>query len=104
MIITWFHSFYLLITGLWPVFDIVSFMAITGYKVDQWLVKMVGLLAASIGGGLLAAAVRKYFDLPLIIIMLASSVSFLSVDVYYSFTDRIADIYLLDAIRGHLSP
>jgi hypothetical protein len=40
---------YYLVTGLWPLVHLASFEAITGPKVDDWLVRMVGLLAAVIG-------------------------------------------------------
>ena len=47
---------YYLVTGVWPLVHLASFEAITGPKVDDWLVRMVGLLAAVIEATLLAAA------------------------------------------------
>jgi hypothetical protein len=38
-----FQGSYYLITGLWAILDIKSFMTITGPKCDVWLVKMLGL-------------------------------------------------------------
>jgi hypothetical protein len=42
------ESYYLL-TGIWPIIHIGSFMAVTGYKTDIWLVKMVAFLSVTIG-------------------------------------------------------
>ena len=50
---------YYLVTGLWPVIDMRSFELITGPKTDDWLVRTVGVLAASIGLTLLVAARRR---------------------------------------------
>lgn len=51
---------YYLLTGLWAVIDIDSFMLVTGPKDDVWLVKMVGLLAASAALTLLYHALQVY--------------------------------------------
>ena len=45
---------YFLLTGVWPLLSIRTFEAVTGPKVDRWLVKTVGLLVAVIGASLLA--------------------------------------------------
>lgn len=47
---------YYVVTGLWPLIHLTSFEAVTGPKTDDWLVHMVGLLAASIGLALLHAS------------------------------------------------
>ena len=41
-----FQSGYYGVTGIWPILHLPSFEAITGPKIDDWLVHMVGLLAA----------------------------------------------------------
>src|SRR4051794_41935238 len=46
---------YYTLTGLWPLVHMASFEAVTGPKTDDWLVRMVGLLAAVIGATLLTA-------------------------------------------------
>jgi hypothetical protein len=40
---------YYLLTGLWPLAHLRSFQAVTGPKLEPWLVKTVGVLAAAIG-------------------------------------------------------
>jgi hypothetical protein len=50
---------YYLITGLWPLVSLRTFEMVTGPKTDDWLVRMVGLLAAAIGAALLSGAWRE---------------------------------------------
>src|SRR5436853_7459331 len=50
--------FYVL-TGVWPLLDIGSFQAVTGPKVELWLVRTVGMLVIVIGGVLVMAARRN---------------------------------------------
>ena len=40
---------YFLITGLWPLFSLKTFYAVTGPKRDGWLVQTVGAMIACIG-------------------------------------------------------
>jgi len=40
---------YFLLTGIWPLLSMRTFEAVTGPKVDRWLVKTVGVLVAVIG-------------------------------------------------------
>ena len=58
-LIFWLQGGYYLITGLWPLIHIPSFLWLTGPKTDLWLVKTVGLLAAVIGMVILAAVLRR---------------------------------------------
>jgi len=73
-------------------------MQVTGYKTDQWLVQMVGLLATSLGIGMISAFKRKVYDQSMVIIALFSAAVFMSVDIYYSVTGVISAIYLADAL------
>ena len=97
-IVLMLQGVYCIITGIWPVLHIVSFMQVTGYKTDQWLVKMVGLLATSLGIGMISAFKRKVYDQSMVIIALFSAAVFMSVDIYYSVTGVISAIYLADAL------
>ena len=89
---------YYIITGLWPVVNISSFELITGPKTDDWLVKMVGLLAASIGLALLFAARGTRPSLEGYVLAIASALSFAAIDLYYSLNGTIREVYLLDAL------
>lgn len=91
------QSIYFLLTGIWPLISIESFQAVTGPKVDLWLVKMVGLLAAVIGLSLLVATVYKRLLLETFILAIGSAASFAIIDLVYALSGRISPIYLLDA-------
>ncbi len=88
------QGIYYLVTGLWPLFHIKSFEKLTGPKMDKWLVKMVGLLAADIGLIILLAKGESY--IPTLAVL--SAASFAGIDAYYSLKGRISKIYLGDAV------
>jgi len=90
-----FQGLYYLVTGIWPILHVESFMAVTGPKIDIWLVKMVALLSITIGLSILADQ-RDHYKSFLLNGMAA--LSFLIIDVYYSLTGRISVIYLADAL------
>jgi hypothetical protein len=89
---------YYIVTGLWPLLSIVTFQMFTGVKKDTWLVRMVGLLALSIGvtlaySGLFVVTVHP----EVIVLSLLSSLSFILIDVIYVMNKTIPKIYLGDA-------
>jgi len=90
-----FQGLYYLVTGIWPILHVESFMAVTGPKIDIWLVKMVALLSITIGLSILAAQ-RDHYKSFLLNGMAA--LSFLIIDTYYSLIERISAIYLADAL------
>lgn len=97
-LLLWTQSTYIMITALWPLMHIDSFMAVTGYKTDVWLVKTVGAL-------LIPVAVTLYIHLfidtdhrPALVLGSLTSVAFIMVDFYYALNDVISDIYLADGI------
>lgn len=87
---------YYLVTGVWPLVSLRSFEAVTGPKTDDWLVRTVGVLAATIGGVLTIRAIAgpRNAD-PLL--GAASAAAFGLVDLVYAGTGRISRIYLADA-------
>ena len=88
------QGLYYLLTGLWPLIHIGSFMYVTGPKTDIWLVKMVGLLSMSIGASLIIAVKNKERPWTL---SCCTSLSFMIVDSYYALDGRISKVYLADA-------
>jgi energy-converting hydrogenase Eha subunit E len=88
---------YFLMTGLWPLVHMASFEAVTGPKVDDWLVRMVGLLAAVIGGTLYLAAQRGTRALEVMVLAVSSALAFAAIDTWYAMKGRISPIYLADA-------
>ncbi|MGE5926145.1 MAG: hypothetical protein ACM357_02240 [Gemmatimonadota bacterium] len=91
------QSVYYVVTGLWPIVHLGSFEAITGPKVDDWLVKMVGLLAATIGVTLGVAVRHRRWTAEVRTLAILSALSFAAIDLRYALTGRISPIYLADA-------
>jgi hypothetical protein len=92
------QGIYYVVTGLWPLIHYGSFVAVTGPKVDDWLVRMVGLLAAAIGATLYVAAQRGTRSLEIVQLAITSALAFTAIDVWYALKGRISPIYLGDAI------
>jgi hypothetical protein len=88
---------YYVLTGAWPLVHMASFESVTGPKVDDWLVRMVGLLAAVIGATLLAAApgtrTREIY-----VLSIGSAFAFAAIDIWYALQGRISLVYLADAM------
>jgi len=90
---------YYALTGIWPLIHLPSFEAVTGPKTDDWLVHMVGLLAAAIGIPLGMASMRNHGRVPEVIVLaVTSALAFAGIDLWYSITGRISRIYLADAV------
>ncbi|MEX2138130.1 MAG: hypothetical protein WD894_02630 [Pirellulales bacterium] len=90
------QSAYFLLTGLWPLVHLESFLVVTGPKADIWLVETVGVLVAAIGAGLGLSAVRGRVTAEVIIVALASTLGLAIIDSIYVARGRIHAIYLLD--------
>jgi hypothetical protein len=94
------QSAYFVITGVWPIVHLRSFYAVTGPKVDHWLVKTVGVLVTVVGIALGIAALRRGDEIPAEIVFLAagSAAALGAVDVIYVAKRVIPRIYLADAV------
>ena len=90
------QSAYFLFTGLWPLIHLRSFLAVTGPKVDIWLVETVGVLVAAIGAGIGIAALRGRLSAEVITIAVTSAIGLAIIDTIYVARGRIDAIYLLD--------
>jgi hypothetical protein len=94
-----FQATYYLVTGLWPLVHLRSFEAITGPKVDEWLVHMVGLLAAVIGAALGVAAVRdRGRAAEVVVLSVGSALAFAAIDLWYGLGGRIPPIYVAESV------
>lgn len=87
---------YTFITAVWPLIDIESFMLVTGYKTDLWLVKTVGAILVSISLCMATHLFIRTDHLPVIVLGASSAIAFISIDFYYALNDTISDIYLAD--------
>ncbi|HEX3289947.1 MAG TPA: hypothetical protein VHR46_01040 [Gaiella sp.] len=88
---------YYVLSGLWAVVDRRGFEGITGRKADYWLVRTVGLLAATIGSSLLAGTRAGRPSTETTVLGVAAGVSFTAVDLVYVARRRISPVYLGDA-------
>lgn len=86
---------YFVVTGIWPLLNMASFIMATGPKQDTWLVEMVGLLSAAVGLTFIVSSLRRH-PLP-VLLGYTVSLSFLLMDVIYVANGQIDRIYLLDA-------
>ena len=81
----------------WALVDIRSFEAVTGPKVDEWLVKTVALLLIVSATIFLMAACRQRVSSEVIILAIGNALALTAIDVVYVSLRRISPIYLLDA-------
>ena len=92
------QAVYILLTALWPIIDIRSFMAVTGYKTDIWLVKTVGALLIPVALTLVMYLYIPTDRRPALMLGSGTAAAFICIDFYYALTDVIPDIYLADGL------
>ena len=88
---------YFLVTGIWPLVSIRTFMLVTGPKTDLWLVKTVGAVVGVIGAVLMVAGLRRQTVPEVPLLAVGSAAALTAIDIVYVAKGRIAPIYLLDA-------
>jgi hypothetical protein len=89
---------YFVATGVWPILHLRSFEAVTGMKVDGWLVKTFGALVGAVGGALVIGAFEAPRSRMLRTLGIGSAAVLAVADVIYAGKGRIARIYLVDAL------
>lgn len=94
----WIQGLYTLLTALWGLIDIDSFMTVTGPKNDIWLVKTVSTILLAIAVTLLSYIYVKTDPLPAILLGFFTSAGLAAIDFYYSGRAVISPIYALDGI------
>jgi hypothetical protein len=92
------HGIYYLITGIWPLLHMPSFIFITGPKYDVWLVRTVGVLILVQGLVCISAAVYKRISKEIVMLAVGAAAGLAVIDIYYASIDRIWNVYLLDAL------
>ncbi len=93
---------YYVLTGVWPLLSMRTFEAVTGPKVDRWLVKTVGALVTVMGGALLLAGRRGHISEEVLLVGAGSAVGLTGIDLGSSLSGRISKVYLLDALAEML--
>src|SRR5687768_12469889 len=92
------HASYIFVTALWPLLHIQSFMQVTGPKTDIWLVKTIGALLIPVALCMISYLNSNTDKRPVYILGAGTAIVFICVDVYYSGSGVISDIYLADAL------
>src|SRR5512146_3095644 len=88
---------YYVMTGVWPLINMLTFEYVTGPKSDAWLVKTVGLLALVIGTVILFGLREAKIPAEVPLLAGLAAVAFLVVDVVYAMNGTISAIYFADA-------
>lgn len=84
--------------GAWPLVHMRSFEAVTGPKLEGWLVRTVAVLVLAIGGALAAAAARRRVTPELRLLGASTAAGLAAVEAWYAGRRRISPIYLADAV------
>jgi hypothetical protein len=93
------QGIFFVVSGVWPILHMRSFEAVTGPKVDRWLVKTVGALITVGGGALIAAARRGRVTREIAFTGAGMAAALAAIDVWYAgMRGRISKVYLLDAL------
>ena len=92
------QGIYSLVTAVWALVDIKTFMMVTGPKTDIWLVKTVAVLLIPISTSLLLSAFFVSTFWQPMIVGLLSAIGLAVIDFYYSGNDTISKIYMWDGI------
>ena len=92
-----FQACYYLATGAAPFVSRRAFEAVTGPKIDWWLVQMVGLLAITSGAAITSGLRSRRVSPETLTLAVLSAVSFAAIDTVHSVRGRISKVYLCDA-------
>ena len=91
------QGMYVLLTAVWALVDIQSFMVITGPKTDVWLVRTVAVLLICISLFFLLSS-KKSEEPRVTLTALVFSFGLAYIDFYYTLTNTIRWVYALDGI------
>lgn len=94
--IPFLQAVYYLLTAVWPLIHIESFMFVTGPKTDIWLVKTVSLLLLPYSLLLVYLTVSPKKNLIIMVAILLCCLSLIIIDLYYYFRKVIKWVYLID--------
>ena len=92
------QTVYYLITSIWALADIHSFMRITGPKTDIWLVKTVAVLLVAISFSFIASLKFRSYDISAITLAVCCCLLLTWIDCFYVWKGTISKVYLLDAV------
>lgn len=90
------QGLYFMITGIWPLVHIESFLYITGCKTDIWLVKTVGLLILPYSVLCFYAVTNTKRNNVIAIVNIMCCLGLAGIDLYYYLKGAISWVYLID--------
>jgi hypothetical protein len=88
------HGGFYLASGMWPIVHYRSCEAVTGPKVDGWLVKTLGGMISAVGLALLAGDERQRGTR---VLGVGAALALATADLVYSLRGRVSKVYLGDA-------
>ena len=97
-LVAYAQAVFYVLTGVWSLVSIRTFEAVTGPKVDRWLVKTVGVLVIVIGGVIGMAGHKRRVTPEIPALAIGSALGLTGIDVVYVAKRRISPVYLLDAL------
>jgi hypothetical protein len=89
------QALYYLVTGLWPILHLRSFMAVTGRKTEPWLVQTFGALLGAVGISMPASRDQRGSSARLGI---ACALTLAASEAVFVAKGRIRAIYLIDGV------
>lgn len=95
-ILPFLQGLYFIITGIWPLVHIESFLYITGYKTDIWLVKTVGILILPYSVLCFYTIGNTKRNTAIATVNIICCLGLAWVDLYYYLKGIISWVYLID--------
>jgi hypothetical protein len=90
---------YFTATGIWPIVHLRSFEAVTGPKLEGWLVKTLGAVLGVVGGILALAGARRRVTQEVALLGAGCAAALAVADVHYGLVRRrIAPVYALEGL------
>jgi hypothetical protein len=89
---------YSLVTALWGLVDIESFMKVTGPKTDIWLVKTVSALLVCTSFFFISVVLRREFSFSVFLLAYMQAFALAVIDFYYALNGTISIVYIADGI------
>jgi len=98
--VPWIHALFFGLGGLWALLSRRLFEAVTGPKVDYWLVRTVGGLLTVVGAVIGIAHLRGRLTPEIRWLAMGASGTLIAIDVVYDAKRRVRPVYLLDAVTN----
>ena len=92
----WVQGTYMVLTALWGLLDIHSFMVVTGPKTDVWLVKTVSVLILCLSILFFSNLAVHSHPLPVVLTGMSASAGLAFIDFYYTLNETIRWVYAVD--------